>query len=52
MRDYSKPVTLDLRGEKGFRTYVKIATSTKRKYDAKSAAERAAKKLRKQGINV
>ena len=51
-RDYSKPIILDLRGEKGFRTYVKIVTSPKIRYDAKAAAEKAAEKLRKQGLEV
>ena len=51
-RDYSKPILLDLRGEKGFRTYVKIVTSPKVRYDAKAAAEKAAENLRKQGLEV
>ena len=52
IRDYSKPILLNLKGEKGFRTYIKIATSPRVKYDAKAAAERAAEKLRAQGFNV
>lgn len=51
-RDYSKPILLNLRGKKGFRTYVKIVTSPKVKYDAKAAAEKAAENLRKQGLRV
>lgn len=51
-RDYSKPVVLNLHGEKGFRTYVKIATSPRSKYDAKAAAAKAAEKLRQQGLDV
>ncbi len=51
-RDYSKPILLNLKGEKGFRTYVKIATSPRVKYDAKAAAEKAAENLRAQGLKV
>lgn len=51
-RDYSKPVVLSLHGEKGFRTYVKIATSPRTKYDARAAAAKAAEKLRQQGLDV
>ncbi len=51
-RDYSKPIVLNLRGKKGFRTYVKIATTPKTKYDAKAEAQKAAEVLKEQGINV
>ena len=51
-RDYSKPILLNLKGEKGLRTYIKIATSPRVKYDAKAAAEKAASQLRAQGLNV
>ena len=51
-RDYSKPIVLSLRGKKGFETYVKIVTSSHKKYDAKAASEKAAKNLRRQGIDV
>lgn len=51
-RDYSKPILLNLRGEKGFRTYVKIVTSPRIRYDAKAAAEKAAENLRKQGLEI
>lgn len=51
-RDYSKPILLNLRGSRGFRTYVQIVTSPRQKYDAKAAAEKAAKNLRKQGMDV
>ncbi len=52
LRDYSEPILLNLKGEKGLRTYIKIATSPRVKYDAKSASEKAAAKLREQGLNV
>ncbi len=51
-RDYSKPILLNLRGKRGFQTYVKIATSPRQKYDAKAAAKKAAENLRKQGVDV
>ena len=51
-RDYSKPIVLSLRGKRGFETYVKIVASSHKKYDAKAASEKAAKNLRRQGINV
>ena len=51
-RDYSKPLLLSFRGKQGFRSYVKIVTSPKVKYDAKAAAKKAAEKLRKQGMGV
>jgi hypothetical protein len=51
-RDYSKPIMLNLQGEKGLRTYIKIATSPRVKYDAKAAAKKARENLRKQGMNV
>lgn len=51
-RDYSKPIMLNLQGEKGLRTYIKIATSPRVKYDAKAAAQKARENLRKQGMNV
>ena len=52
LRDYSKPMVLDLRGEKGLRTYIKIAKSPRIEYNAKAAAEKAANNLRMQGLNV
>ena len=51
-RDYSKPIMLNLQGEKGLRTYIRIATSPKVKYDAKTAAEKAKENLRMQGVRV
>ena len=51
-RDYSKPIMLNLQGEKGLRTYIKIVKSPRVKYDAKAAAQKARENLRKQGINV
>lgn len=51
-RDYSKPIMLNLQGEKGLRTYIKIATSPRVKYAAKAAAQKARENLRKQGMNV
>lgn len=51
-RDYSKPILLNLKGEKGFRAYVKIVTSPRIKYNAKEASEKAAEKLRAQGFNI
>ena len=51
-RDYSKPMMLNLRGEKGLRTYIRIATSPRVKYDAKAAAEKAKENLRSQGFRV
>lgn len=51
-RDYSKPILLNLRGKDGFRTYVKIVTSPKVRYDAKAASEEAAKYLREQGLDI
>lgn len=51
-RDYSKPMMLDLRGEKGLRTYIRIATSPRVKYDAKAAADKARENLRSQGFRV
>ena len=51
-RDYSKPIVLNLQGEKGLRTYIKIATSPRIKYDAKSAAKKARENLRKQGMDI
>ena len=51
-RDYSKPIMLNLQGEKGLRTYIKIVKSPRVKYDAKAAAQRARENLRKQGMNV
>ena len=52
VRDYSKPIMLNLHGKEGFRAYVQIVTTPPTKYDAKAAKERAAENLRKQGINV
>lgn len=52
LRDYSKPIMLNLQGEKGLRTYIKIITSPREKYDAKAAAERARENLRRQGVEV
>lgn len=52
VRDYSKPIMLNLQGEKGLRTYIRIATSPRVKYDAKAAAEKAKENLRKQGVRV
>ena len=51
-RDYSKPIMLNLRGKKGYRTFVKIATTPRQKYDARAAAEKAAENLRKQGLRI
>lgn len=51
-RDYSKPIVLDLRGEKGLLAYIKIVTTPRVKYDAKAAAEKAREKLREQGMKV
>lgn len=51
-RDYSKPILLNLRGKDGFRTYVKIVTSPKVRYDAKTASQEAAKYLREQGLKL
>lgn len=51
-RDYSKPIVLNLRGKKGLRAYAKIATSPRVRYNAKLAAERAARNLRRQGLSV
>ena len=52
IRDYSKPIILNLQGEKGLRTYIRIATSPRKKYDAKTAAEKAKENLRRQGVIV
>lgn len=52
LRDYSKPIVLNLRGEKGLNTYIKIATSRRVKYNAKAAAKRAAENLKKQGLII
>ena len=51
-RDYSKPILLNLQGEKGLRAYIQIIQSPKVKYDAKTAAEAAKENLRKQGLNI
>lgn len=51
-RDYSKPILLNLQGEKGPRAYIQIVQSPKKKYDAKSAAEKAKKNLLNQGLNI
>lgn len=51
-RDYSRSLHLELHGKAGHRAYVKIVTSPKSKYDAKAAAEKAAEKLRKQGLKI
>ena len=51
-RDYSKPIILNLQGEKGLRTYIRIATSPRVKYNAKSASEKAKENLRKQGFRI
>ena len=51
-RDYSKPIMLNLQGEKGLRTYIRIATSPRVKYDAAAAAEKARENLRRQGMNI
>ena len=51
-RDYSKPIILNLQGEKGLRTYIRIANSPRKKYDAKTASEKAKENLRKQGVIV
>ena len=51
-RDYSRPILLNLRGKDGFRTYVKIVTSPKVRYDAKTASQEAAKYLREQGLKL
>ena len=52
LRDYSKPMVLELKGESGLRAYIKIANSPHLKYDAKAASHRAAENLRKQGLAV
>ncbi len=52
LRDYSKPMVLELRGEKGLRAYIEIANSPHLKYDAKAASKRAAENLKKQGLVV
>ena len=51
-RDYSKTIVLNLQGEKGLRTYIKIATSPRVKYDAAAAAEKALENLRRQGMKI
>lgn len=51
-RDYSKPIVLNLRGEKGLRAYAKIVTSPRVRYNAKLAAEQAAINLRRQGLSM
>lgn len=51
-RDYSKPILLNLQGEKGLRAYIQIIKSPRIKYDAKAAAEKAKENLRKQGLNI
>ncbi len=51
-RDYSKPLMLNLQGEKGLRAYIRIVKSPRAKYDAKAAAQKARENLRKQGMNV
>lgn len=51
-RDYSKPILLNLQGEKGLRAYIHIVQSPRVKYDAKSAAEKAKEKLRNQGLII
>ena len=51
-RDYSKTIVLNLQGEKGLRTYIRIATSPRVKYDAAAAAEEARENLRRQGMNL
>ena len=51
-RDYSRPILLNLRGKDGFRTYVKIVTSPKVRYDARTASQEAAKYLREQGLEL
>ena len=50
-RDYSRAIAPVLRGEKGLRAYVKIVTSPRVRYNAKLAAEQAARNLRKQGLS-
>ena len=52
MRNYSQPILFVLQGEKGARAFRKIATSEPVPYDAVKEAEKAAKKLRKQGFIV
>ena len=52
VRDYSKPILLNLQGEKGLRAYIQIVKSTRIKYDAKAAAEKAKENLRRQGLNI
>ncbi len=51
-RDYSKPILLNLQGEKGLRTYIQIVQSPKIKYDSRKAAEKAKENLRKQGLKI
>ena len=51
-RDYSKPIMLLLQGKEGLKTYLKIVTTPREKYDAISAAERAAENLRRQGLRI
>ncbi|MBQ6503843.1 MAG: hypothetical protein IJI57_08030 [Flexilinea sp.] len=52
IRDYSKPLMLNLQGEKGLRAYIQIIKSPRTKYDAKAASEKAKENLRKQGVIV
>lgn len=51
-RDYSKPILLNLQGEKGLRAYIQIIKSPRIKYDAKAAAEKAKENLRRQGLKI
>lgn len=52
IRDYSKPILLNLQGEKGLRAYIQIVQSPKIKYDAKAASEKAKENLRNQGLKI
>ena len=52
VRNYNHPIRLDLKGEEGFRAYVKICKTPKAPYDAKDAAAKAAENLKRQGLIV
>ncbi len=52
VRDYTKPIMLNLHGKEGYKTYLKIVTTKPDQYDAEAAKEIAAEKLRKQGLEV
>ncbi len=52
VRDYSKPIMPNFSGKEGYRAFVEIVTTPPQKYDAESAARKAAKKLQEQGLSV